>query len=73
MGSPSYPTQNEVRELLPYLMPEEIDELDRLLTEGTPVWLPQEGPQTTARDSLADIVGYGGAAGGGKTDLEMMR
>jgi hypothetical protein len=27
------------------------------------------GPQTMAYESKADIVGYGGAAGGGKTDL----
>ena len=64
-------TLSEVRELLPYLKPEEIAELDRLLIEGVPSWLPQEGPQTEAFESLADIVGYGGAAGGGKTDLEV--
>jgi len=33
------------------------------------VWSPLPGPQTLAYWSLADIVGYGGAAGGGKTDL----
>lgn len=32
-------------------------------------WLPLPGPQTTAYNSTADIIGYGGAAGGGKTDL----
>lgn len=32
-------------------------------------WLPQPGPQQSAYDSDADIVGYGGAAGGGKTSL----
>ena len=31
--------------------------------------MPQPGPQTAAYESLADIVFYGGAAGGGKTDL----
>lgn len=33
------------------------------------IWKPLPGPQTTAFESQADIVGYGGAAGGGKTDL----
>ncbi|CAK0775815.1 Terminase [Gammaproteobacteria bacterium] len=32
-------------------------------------WVPLEGPQTLAYLSKADIIGYGGAAGGGKTDL----
>lgn len=32
-------------------------------------WRPLPGPQTLAYESKADIVGYGGAAGGGKTDL----
>ena len=36
---------------------------------GVPLWEPQPGPQTMAYYSLADIVFYGGAAGGGKTDL----
>jgi len=34
-----------------------------------PIWTPLPGPQTTAYESTADVVGYGGAAGGGKTDL----
>ena len=32
-------------------------------------WRPLAGPQTLAYESTADITGYGGAAGGGKTDL----
>ena len=32
-------------------------------------WHPQDGPQSAAYNSDADIIGYGGAAGGGKTDL----
>lgn len=32
-------------------------------------WAPIKGPQTQAYNSRADITGYGGAAGGGKTDL----
>jgi hypothetical protein len=34
-----------------------------------PVWLPNPGPQTLAYDCEADITGYGGAAGGGKSQL----
>jgi hypothetical protein len=32
-------------------------------------WKPLPGPQTLAYESKADVLGYGGAAGGGKTDL----
>lgn len=32
-------------------------------------WQPLKGPQQMAYESKADIIGYGGAAGGGKTDL----
>lgn len=45
-------------------------ELDAILLAGdAPIWVPQPGPQTAAYESPADIVFYGGAAGGGKTDL----
>lgn len=37
--------------------------------EARPVWVPLPGPQTLAYHSQADEVYYGGAAGGGKTDL----
>jgi hypothetical protein len=33
------------------------------------LWQPLPGPQTLAYDSPADVTGYGGAAGGGKSDL----
>lgn len=33
------------------------------------LWTPLPGPQTMASESLADVIGYGGAAGGGKSDL----
>ena len=39
------------------------------LLEMLPLWRPQPGPQTLAYESPADILFYGGAAGGGKTDL----
>ena len=34
-----------------------------------PVAAPQEGPQTAVFSSPADVIGYGGAAGGGKSAL----
>lgn len=37
--------------------------------EAAPVWQPQAGPQTAAYESAADVLGYGGQAGGGKTDM----
>jgi hypothetical protein len=60
-----------------------IDELEALIRSGKidpkemvkqvapefRVWAPQEGPQTRAYFSEADELLYGGAAGGGKTDL----
>ncbi|MBS0323590.1 MAG: terminase [Proteobacteria bacterium] len=33
------------------------------------IWKPLPGPQSIAYASTADIIGFGGAAGGGKTDL----
>lgn len=43
--------------------------LDRLRRKARPAWKPNKGPQQAAYESEADITGYGGAAGGGKTDL----
>jgi hypothetical protein len=40
-----------------------------LRTMNPAVWIPQPGPQSSAYYSQADIIFYGGAAGGGKTDL----
>jgi hypothetical protein len=62
------PTPSELQELLPYLLPQELVELQHHL-KHLPFWTPQPGPQSLAYESQADIVGYGGAAGGGKTDL----
>lgn len=53
--------------LLPYLTDTEREELDAILASY--LWIPQEGPQVEAFCSQADIVGFGGAAGGGKTSL----
>lgn len=74
--SPSYlrgsiPTKNELSELLPYLRQHERDELESLISprSGSADWLPLPGPQTAAFHSKADMLLYGGAAGGGKSDL----
>lgn len=56
-------------EILQYLTPEELAELDALLVADKTIWRPLPGPQSMAYYSEADIIGYGGAAGGGKTDL----
>lgn len=42
--------------------------LARELKKRNP-WRPLPGPQSLAFHSTADVIGYGGAAGGGKTDL----
>jgi len=54
---------------LGFLNEEELKEFDGLLAADTPIWEPLKGPQTMAYESEATIIGYGGAAGGGKTDL----
>lgn len=63
------PSAEQILAALPHLTDAERIELDQLLLVGTPVWVPQAGPQTEAVESLADITFYGGQAGGGKTDL----
>jgi len=64
-------TPKEIAELLPYMTEEERKEFDALIARDiTDVpWRALPGPQLMAYESEADIVGYGGAAGGGKTDL----
>lgn len=64
-------TPDALRALLPFLSAQERKEFETLLAAdmaSTP-WRPLPGPQTLAYESRADVVGYGGAAGGGKTDL----
>lgn len=58
----------EIAKLLKYLSPDERQELEVLLADA-PVWLPMAGPQQQAFSSMADVVGFGGAAGGGKSSL----
>lgn len=46
-------------------------ELAELIENGAPLWLPDpdNGPQIQAYLSAAKVIGFGGAAGGGKSDL----
>ena len=60
---------SEIRKLLPYMTENERAQVLELLHADTVPWRPLPGPQTMAFESEADIIGYGGAAGGGKTDL----
>ena len=66
---------DELKQLQSWLASLPNSELTRLRKEvlatkaKIPAWEPLKGPQTDALESLADIVFYGGAAGGGKTDL----
>lgn len=50
------------------LTPEERAEFEALLKTDPALWRPMPGPQLAAMESQADIVGFGGAGGGGKSD-----
>lgn len=50
-------------------MAPEVQALIEATIAATLKWSPLPGPQTLAYESQADILFYGGAAGGGKTDL----
>lgn len=64
------PTRQQLIELLPYLTSQEREELKQIvLALRLPIWIPLPGPQTQVVNSKATQIGYGGAAGGGKTDL----
>ncbi len=74
---PDYPTYKNLLESFRSLSAPEKATLDGLLTQGRDVWAPlvdiedptKPTPQQQALDSPADELFYGGAAGGGKTDL----
>lgn len=61
----------EWERLLAVATPEQRAEIEALLEADLAehIWRPQVGRQTDASNSLAYITGYGGAAGGGKSDL----
>ena len=58
----------EIEALLAYLTDAERQELAQWLSVA-PKWIPLPGPQAMAYTSDADIIGFGGAAGGGKSAL----
>lgn len=64
-------TPQQARDLERYLTPTERAELAALVAADLDErpWRPLPGPQTMAYESEADVIGFGGAAGGGKTDL----
>jgi hypothetical protein len=64
-------TPAEWERLLAVATPEERAEIDALLQADLAkhIWRPQVGRQSQAADSLAFVTGYGGSAGGGKSDL----
>lgn len=53
------------------LTPKEAERVAELQASLREVWMPraENVPQQMAYRSIADVIGYGGAAGGGKTDL----
>lgn len=65
------PTRKELLELQSFLTEDERVEIDHLLAGASHLgrWAPLPGRQTEALESQADELFYGGAAGGGKTDL----
>jgi hypothetical protein len=57
-----------IEPLLRSLMPSEVSYVQRVVNR-TALWIPQSKPQWMALLTRADELFYGGAAGGGKTDL----
>lgn len=60
-----------MRSVLAYATPAEQRIFEEFLLADSAIspWRPLPGPQTMAYESVADVIGFGGAAGGGKTDL----
>lgn len=60
-----------LQELLQHATADELALVTRIikLDKRHVLWRPLPGPQTIAASSTADVLGFGGAAGGGKTDL----
>jgi hypothetical protein len=68
---PTHPDPAALDRLLALATPAERTEITALLAADARAvpWRPQPGAQMQALESDADITGYGGAAGGGKSDL----
>lgn len=62
-------TAAEIRSLVALMTPSERLRFDAIINGYEPLFTPNAGKQTMAYDSEADIIGYGGAAGGGKSAL----
>lgn len=65
-------TAQEIQEIarsLEGLSPAELKEIDEVITQDLPRWTPLPGPQWDAYYSPADILFFGGSAGGTKTEL----
>ena len=58
-----------IGKLLKRMSPEELAEIDALIASDPVIWRPLPGPQFMAYCSKADIIGFGGSAGGGKSSM----
>ncbi len=64
------PTTEQILAAFKGMTPEMRAAVDSFLMVANPaIWVPQAGPQSAAYHSKADIIFYGGSAGGGKTEL----
>ena len=52
-----------------WMTPAELAEIDKLLGNDPRIFFPNPGPQFMAFNSTADNIGFGGSAGGGKSQL----
>lgn len=60
---------DEVMQVLDKLPEDALRELHRTRSQDPALWIPNPGPQTESRDTLADELFMGGSAGGGKSSL----
>ena len=64
------PTPEQILASFKGMTPEMRAAVDSFLMLASPaIWVPQAGPQSAAFHSQADILFYGGSAGGGKSEL----